>query len=594
MAGWSFSQRLTPIPVLLAACLLWGCADVTVHRVHAPDPVVAAAGPDDYPISQIADLADLPPALLLSLSEASFARGQRAEKHRPDDALPCFAESAACAYVLLARADTNDNTEQRAQTLYNAALTHYLRLAVETDRLKGAHQLDLPLSSGGLVPVVLIGFTRPATDFGKMKPCIDFRVHGLEHQFQAEGVGVPVAVRRPDDGPSPVHDYLPKGIIFAATAVLHFDAHRARATRLELVNSLTTSTAEINGRPVPLAADLTTPLACLVAERDILRMNFLGFLRADRLNDHMGIRIIDPYEPGKIPVLFVHGLLSSPVTWASLFNELRGDPFLREHFQFWTCYYPTGYPFLGSAAELRAALSRLRADLDPDHRDAAFEQMVLIGHSMGGLVSKLVTQEGGPDLWHAVSATRFDELNVSPALREKLRETFFFQRASGVTRVIFIATPHHGATLSQSVAGWLGAHLVHFRTDMEDFAKELAQRIPDFAYGHVPTSIELLAPDSPELRILTARPAPPGVHYHSVIGVEPKGWHLFGHAEPSDCVVTYRSAHLEGVESELVIPANHFTIHHHPDTVKEIRRILIEHQATSSRGPPGDFNSAPP
>jgi hypothetical protein len=199
---------------------------------------------------------------------------------------------------------------------------------------------------------------------------------------------------------------------------------------------------------------------------------------------------------------------------------------------------------------------------------------------MGGLVSKLVTQDGGADLWRAVSATPFDELDLSPALREKLRETFFFQRLSGVTRVIFIATPHHGATLSQSVAGWFGAHLVHFRTDLENFAKEMAQRIPDYVYGHIPTSIELLAPDSPALRILAARPAPPGVHYHSVIGVEPKGWQLFSHAEPGDCVVAYRSAHLEGAESELVVPANHFTVHHHPETVKEIRRILMEHLAT--------------
>jgi pimeloyl-ACP methyl ester carboxylesterase len=309
-------------------------------------------------------------------------------------------------------------------------------------------------------------------------------------------------------------------------------------------------------------------------------MNLLGFVRADRLKDETGIRMPDPYEPGKIPVIFVHGLLSSPLTWAPLFNELRGDPFLRDHFQFWACYYPTGHPFFGSAAELRAELSRLRSDLDPDHRDAAFEHMVLIGHSMGGLVSKLITQNGGPDLWRAVSATPFDELDLSPALREKLRETLFFQREGGVTRVIFIATPHHGACLSQSAAGWLGTHLVHFRADLEDFAKEIAQRIPDSVYGHVPTSIELLAPDSRALRILAARPAPPGVHYHSVIGVEPKTWHLLGPAEPGDGVVAYRSAHLEGVESELVVPANHFTVHQHQETVEEIRRILIEHLAT--------------
>jgi hypothetical protein len=108
----------------------------------------------------------------------------------------------------------------------------------------------------------------------------------------------------------------------------------------------------------------------------------------------------------------------------------------------------------------------------------------------------------------------------------------------------------------------------------------MVQRIPDLPYGHVPTCIELLAPDSPALRILAARSAPPGVHYHSVIGVEPERWQLPWHAQAGDGVVPYNSAHLEGVESELVVPASHTTVHQHPETVKEIRRILMAHLAT--------------
>jgi pimeloyl-ACP methyl ester carboxylesterase len=290
--------------------------------------------------------------------------------------------------------------------------------------------------------------------------------------------------------------------------------------------------------------------------------------------------MVEPYEPGKIPVILIHGLLSSPLTWAPLFNELRSDPLLRDRFQFWACYYPTGHPFLGSADEVRGDLARLRADFDPDHRDAAFDHMVLIGHSMGGLIAKLISQDGGPDLWRMVSARPFDTLELSPALHDKLQRTFFFQREPGVTRVIFIGTPHHGATLSHSVPAWLGEHLVQFRTDINQFAKEMKQRIPDMPYGHMPTSVELLAPDSLALRLLAARPAPPGVHYHSVIGVEPKGWQPFRHAEVGDGVVAYTSAHLDGVESELVVPASHFTVHQHDQTVKEVRRILLEHLAT--------------
>jgi pimeloyl-ACP methyl ester carboxylesterase len=292
--------------------------------------------------------------------------------------------------------------------------------------------------------------------------------------------------------------------------------------------------------------------------------------------------MLDPYEPGKIPVILIHGLLSSPVTWAPLLNELRGDPILRDRFQFWTCYYPTGHPFFGTAAEIRADLSRLRSDVDPDHRDAALDHMVLIGHSMGGLISKLVTQEGGPDFWRIVSGKPLEELHLSTALREKLQQTFFYQPEKGVTRVIFIGTPHHGATLSRSPAGWLGAHLVKFRTDLANYAREMVQEIPDLPYKQLPTSIDLLAPDAPALRVLAARPPPPGVPYHSIIGVEPPSWRPFGQPEPGDGIVACKSAHLDGVESELVVPATHSTVHQTAATVQEVRRILLEHLKTLS------------
>ena len=102
-------------------------------------------------------------------------------------------------------------------------------------------------------------------------------------------------------------------------------------------------------------------------------------------------------------MLLVHGLLSSPVTWAPMFNDLQADPVLRERFQFWVYFYPTGNPYLATAADLRQNLDAIRADLDPQHQDPALDQMVLVGHSMGGLVSQLLTVDGGDDFWKLVS-----------------------------------------------------------------------------------------------------------------------------------------------------------------------------------------------
>src|SRR5207245_3461486 len=136
---------------------------------------------------------------------------------------------------------------------------------------------------------------------------------------------------------------------------------------------------------------LSTPLAYFLAHTALDSCEYTGFLRADKILDRTGVYLLEPYQPGKIPVLMVHGLLSSPLTWAPLFNDLRADPVLRERYQFWFYFYPTGNPYLATAADLRRSLEQLRNDVDPRHADPALEQMVFVGHSMGGLVSKLMT-----------------------------------------------------------------------------------------------------------------------------------------------------------------------------------------------------------
>ena len=109
--------------------------------------------------------------------------------------------------------------------------------------------------------------------------------------------------------------------------------------------------------------------------------------------------MLEPYQPGKIPVVMVHGLLSSPLTWAPAFNELQADPELRKRFQFLVVFYPTGNSYIATAADLRRDLDKFREDIDPQHKDAALDDMVLIGHSMGGLISKLMTVDSGDDFW---------------------------------------------------------------------------------------------------------------------------------------------------------------------------------------------------
>jgi pimeloyl-ACP methyl ester carboxylesterase len=296
---------------------------------------------------------------------------------------------------------------------------------------------------------------------------------------------------------------------------------------------------------------------------------------------------MEPYQPGKIPVLMVHGLLSSPLTWAPMFNDLRADPVLRERYQFWFYLYPSGNPYLATAADLRVALDKLRHDLDPQGQDPALGQMVCVGHSMGGLVSHLLTADSRDDFWRLVSDKPFADVRGRPEVRDELERVFYFDRQPAVRRVVFLGTPHHGSKLSPTLPARLVVQLVRLPMGLADAARELAKDDPDgpgAKLKRLPTSVDLLAPGAAALELLAARPRPEGVHFHSIVGVAPPSTSVFGltlvsgdRGEKTDGVVPYTSAHLDAAESELVVAADHFHIHHHPRAVLEVRRILLEH-----------------
>jgi pimeloyl-ACP methyl ester carboxylesterase len=217
--------------------------------------------------------------------------------------------------------------------------------------------------------------------------------------------------------------------------------------------------------------------------------------------------------------------------------------------------------------------------------------MVLVGHSMGGLISHLQTVDSGDAFWKLVSDKPFESLQLHEKTREELRRVFFFERSPSVERVIFIGTPHHGSKLSPALPGRLAAYFVRLPKTLGTAARDLAAS-PDLPMalraGRIPTSIELLAPDSPALRTLAERPRPESVRYHSVVGIAPSSsavverWLTGYDSGDSDGVVPVSSARLGDVESERFVPADHYHVHHHPFTVSEVRRILLEHLQPSA------------
>jgi pimeloyl-ACP methyl ester carboxylesterase len=631
--------------------LATGCSTITVRQARPPDLLQAfrtslledhdlsprtlqtlrqldlqetyAKSPADaFGRLQRITLADPQRDRLFALAELSYLLGRLAENRKRQEAVAYYYFCAGYAYHYLFDAPDlkGDNGEIKrvsfeplgnphgtdqspyfdprfrlACDLYNSGLAKCLRAAQRSGRLDPTGQLHVPTADGEsfTLSVVHHGFSWRPDEFGPLLFSSDYKVEGLENLYHGYGLGVPLIGSRDPAARGPAHAYYPREVNFPVTAFFRFDGGLAdlgacHCGRLELYNPLAIQEAEVKGRTVPLETDLTTPLAYYLSHTDFEDDSYIGFLRPDKIQKRSGIYMFEPYQRGKIPVLMVHGLLSSPVTWAPLFNDLRADPTLRERFQFWFYLYPTVNPYLLSAADLRQSMAELRVELDPQHEDDALDRMVLVGHSMGGIVSRLLTIDSGADFWRLVSSEPFDSLKISPDDRAELQRIFFFERQPYIQRVIFLGTPHHGSQLSPTFPARFAEKFVRYPTQLMRLANDVSRANPTawpmFRNGILPTSVDMLKPGSRALELIAYRPEAAGVHYHSIIGDLPGDERFIEYFIPggttrerTDGVVTYASAHLDGVDSEITVPADHLHVHHHPLAVQEVKRVLLEH-----------------
>jgi pimeloyl-ACP methyl ester carboxylesterase len=290
-----------------------------------------------------------------------------------------------------------------------------------------------------------------------------------------------------------------------------------------------------------------------------------------------GLSPVRTHVRGKIPVILIHGLGSGPRSWARTIEGLEADPVLRANFEVWTFGYPTGEPVLYSASALRRAIFHARARYDPDGSDPAFERIVLVGQSLGGLLAKLMVQDSRSRLWETISAQRPDRLEGPPEARQCLRHAFLFESLPYVRRIIFIATPHRGSHLDRGAIHALGSRLFrHGDPLLGAYGTLLASNRPDFFRETfrkgLPTSVDQLTWDHPLLLALRDRGINPMVRYHSIIADRRDPPSVGG----TDGVVPYASAHLDGAASELLIHGGHLC-QDHPAVIQECRRILTEH-----------------
>jgi pimeloyl-ACP methyl ester carboxylesterase len=290
-----------------------------------------------------------------------------------------------------------------------------------------------------------------------------------------------------------------------------------------------------------------------------------------------GLSLLQPYRRGRIPVILIHGLWSNPWSWARMIEDLEADAALRDRYQFWTFGYSTGDPLPYSAKLLRRDLDDARRRFDPDRSDAAFDRMVVVGHSMGGLLAKMMVQESGTRVWRLVSERPFEDLAGDPADRESFRDALFFRPRQEVRRVIFIATPHRGSRVDGGGLERLGSRLVRLPDPLRASHQRLIARngldfFTERLREGLPTSIDELEWRSPILMRLDELGLAPAVTAHSIIADRRDPPAAGGH----DGLVPYESSHLDGVASESLVSFGHLC-QAHPAVIREVRRILKEH-----------------
>ena len=565
-----------------------------------------------------------------ALSELAFLGAKKTERHDKQAALDLYGASVLHAYDFLfdqrfaPTRNQYDPEYRRACDLYNGALESALRIVCATKKLAPDKTTTINTASGPWdIACVLQGGRWQTDDFERFEFVSDWKVNGLKNLYQTHGLGVPlIAVRHSHKKDEPVGaKYYPRGLSFPVTAFLRPLARIDRQTgqimarnqsQLELYDPLTNDATLVAGQAVPLESDLTTPLAYFLSRPEMnLDSSTLGLLDPEALlrkptnallgkqtpGPLKGLYMVQPYEPGKIPVLMVHGLWSSPMTWMEMFNDLRSQREIRQRYQFWFYLYPTGQPFWLSAAQLRRDLVRVRETLDPMHQEPALDQMVLIGHSMGGLVSHMQTIQSGEDYWRLVSNEPFWQIKADEKAKKKLEETYFFQPSPSIRRVVMIGTPHRGSTYSDQTTKWLLAKLMQPIKRLADMQQELYANNPGAFPGrsllNVDTSIDSLSPNSPVFPVMLAARRPPWVKYHSIVGLLPKDSWLGKLSAEGDGVVSRESAHFDGAASEITVAASHVAVHTHPAAVLEVRRILLEHLAELDGRPPESVAQRP-
>jgi pimeloyl-ACP methyl ester carboxylesterase len=543
---FTFNRYLPLAQAILAAYALESCATYSRVSERRPRFIPSAGG---GPLANAATY--IVEAMRIGRSDPLVALGE-------------YMGAAETALDQLKRSP-NDET---ARNTYNFAVGRIIITIRDAKLDPWTQPLRVPASGGEFVlthrPDPRPQWNPALYDF---TPADQFDVRGtyVTERTARGGIGAPiVAVGRAVNKEARANFTSPR-TYYGVTAIARFEGRRCV---LSFEDPLAVETVRVDGQIFPLAADFTVPLAVMLASTNPKKFELTRLLNPAKYAETARICRLQPYDPNKTVVLVIHGLVDTPATWAPMLNRLRGYPEIRQNYQFWFYSYPSGYPYPYSAAILRHELDAI------EKRFPLRKPMVVIGHSMGGCISRLLITDTGDKLWMELFKKPPEQVPLSPESRKLFSDALIFQHRPEIGRVIFISAPLRGSELASNWLGRIGSSLVRSPITLLKAGRD-AFKIATFRSGElklkrIPNSVDTLAPTNRFVIAINTIPITPGIPYHTIMGDRGKG----DAPNSSDGVVPYWSSHMDGAKSELIVPSGHGA-HQNPKAIQEVRRILV-------------------
>jgi pimeloyl-ACP methyl ester carboxylesterase len=387
------------------------------------------------------------------------------------------------------------------------------------------------------------------------------------------GIGASMVAVGRTETPHFRQQYKFRRVYAPVTAITKFTGRQAH---LEFVDPLQTERITLNKRVFRLAADFDAPTALLIARERPERLGLSRVINPGAYADTAMLCQLQQFDPARTPVIFVHGLQETGASWAPMIDALRNDPWIREHYQFWFFSYPSGYPYPYAAALFRQNLDGIERAF-PNHKP-----IILIGHSMGGMICRLMVTDAGDKIWRNFFSTPPDKTPLASDTRKLLEESLVFNHRPDVQRVIFISTPHRGSKLASGWIGRIGAALVRtprLFTSVYTSTRPLLVADPAArTLKRMPNSVDTLEPGDRFVQAVNKLPITRGIPYDSIMGDRGRG----DTPNSSDGVVPYWSSHLDGAQSELIVDSGH-DAQSNPEAIHEVAKILKKNLVVASR-----------